>query len=110
MVLKEVMDKNPQKSEIQKYAILMIQPRNLTFLDNEIFQLFSYLYGLKVPTWNYAHILLSKTAKNIRKIPKKCLIYSLMTEDNLTEWHCMYLNFYVFLKTFYFPEYQTVAV
>ena len=45
---KGVMDKNPQKSEIGKYAILT-QPRNFTFFEDEIFQLFSYLYGLKVP-------------------------------------------------------------
>ena len=69
MVLNGVMDKNPQKSEIRKYAILT-QPRNLTFFEDESFQLFSYLYGLKVPKWNCAHILLWKTAKNIRKTPK----------------------------------------
>ena len=48
MVLKGVRDKNQQKSEIRKYAILT-QPRNLTFFEDESFQLFSYLYGLKVP-------------------------------------------------------------
>ena len=69
MVLTGVMDKNPQKSEIRKYAILT-QPRNLTFFEDEIFQLFSYLYGPKVPKWNFAHILLWKKAKNIRKTPK----------------------------------------
>ena len=69
MVLKGVMDKNPQKSEIRKYAILT-QPRNLTFFDDESFKFFSYLYGLKVPKWNCAHILLGKKFKNIRKTPK----------------------------------------
>ena len=59
----------PQKSEIRKYAILS-QPRNLTFFEDEIFQLFSYLYGSKVQKWNFAHILLWKRAKNIRKTPK----------------------------------------
>merc|ERR1712155_11882 len=47
MVLKGVMDKNPQKSKIRKYAILS-QPTNLTFFEDEIFQLFSFLYGSKV--------------------------------------------------------------
>ena len=69
MVLKAVMDKIPKKSEIRKYAILS-QPINLTFLEDEIFQLFSYLYGSKVPKWNFAHILLWKKAKKIRKTPK----------------------------------------
>ena len=63
---------NPQKSEIRKYAILT-QPRNLTFFEDESFKLFSYLYGLKVPKWNCAHILLWKKAKNIRKTPKNTL-------------------------------------
>ena len=72
MVLKAVMDKIPKKSEIRKYAILS-QPINLTFLEDEIFQLFSYLYGSKVPKWNFAHILLWKKAKNIRKTPKNTL-------------------------------------
>ena len=40
MVLKEVMDKKTEKSDIRKYAILS-QPCNLTFFDNEFFQLFS---------------------------------------------------------------------
>ena len=40
MVLKEVMDKKTEKSDIRKYAILS-QPWNLTFFDYEFFQLFS---------------------------------------------------------------------
>ena len=40
MVLKEVMDKKTEKSDIRKYAILS-QPWNLTFFEDEIFQLFS---------------------------------------------------------------------
>ena len=39
-ILKEVMDKKTEKSEIQKYAILS-QPWNITFFDDEFFQLFS---------------------------------------------------------------------
>ena len=60
---------NPQKSEIRKYAILS-QPRYLTFFEDEIFQFFSCLYGSKVPKWNFAHTVLLKKAKNIRKSPK----------------------------------------
>ena len=43
MVLKEGMDKKPQKTGIEKFAILS-QPWNLTFFEIEIFQLFSCLY------------------------------------------------------------------
>ena len=39
MVLKGVIDKNTQNSEIGKYAIFN-QLRNLTFFEDEIFQLF----------------------------------------------------------------------
>ena len=48
----------------------MSQPWNFTFFEDEIFLLFSYSYGSKVPKWNFAHILLWKKAKNIRKTPK----------------------------------------
>jgi len=48
MVLKGVMDKKTQNLEIGKIAILS-QHRNLTFFVDEIFQLFSCLYGSKVP-------------------------------------------------------------
>ena len=57
MGLKGVRDKNQQKSKIRKYAILS-QPRNVTSFEDENFQLFSYLYGSKVPKWNFAHIIL----------------------------------------------------
>ena len=40
------------------------------FFEDKIFQLFSQSYGLKVPKWNFAHILLWKKAKNIGKTPK----------------------------------------
>ena len=50
MVLKGVMDKKTQNLEIGKIAILS-QHRNLTFFVDEIFQLFSCLYGSKVPKW-----------------------------------------------------------
>ena len=40
ILLKGVMDKKTKKSDIGKYAILS-QPWNLTFFEDEIFQLFS---------------------------------------------------------------------
>ena len=52
-----------QNSEFRKYASLS-QSRILIFNKDEIFQLFSYLYGSKVPKWNFAHILLWKESKN----------------------------------------------
>ena len=48
---------NPKNSVSRNWAILS-HPWNLTFFEDEIFQHFSYLYGLKVPKWNCAHILL----------------------------------------------------
>ena len=60
---------NPENSISRNWATLS-HPWNLTFLENDIFKLSSYLYGLKVPKWNCAHILLWKKAKNIRKTPK----------------------------------------
>ena len=60
---------NPENSISRNWATLS-HPWNLTFFENDIFKLSSYLYGLKVPKWNCAHILLWKKAKNIRKTPK----------------------------------------
>ena len=60
---------NPENSISRNWATLS-HPWNLTFLENDISKLSSYLYGLKVPKWNCAHILLWKKAKNIRKTPK----------------------------------------
>ena len=60
---------NPENSISRNWATLS-HPWNLTFLENNIFKPSSYLYGLKVPKWNCAHILLWKKAKNIRKTPK----------------------------------------
>ena len=39
---------NPKNSVSRNWAISS-QPRNLTFLEDEIFQLFSHSYGSKVP-------------------------------------------------------------
>ena len=39
---------NPKKSVSRNWAILS-HPWNLTFFEDEIFQHFSYLYGLKLP-------------------------------------------------------------
>ena len=60
---------NP-KNPVSRNGATLSHPWNLTFFEDDIFQLFSYFYGLKVPKWNYAHILLCKKAKNIRKTPK----------------------------------------
>ena len=69
MVLKGVMDKNPKKIEIRKYANLS-QPWNLAFFENEIFQFFFQSYVPKVPEWKIAHIEWSNKVQNIRKSPK----------------------------------------
>ena len=63
---------NPKNSVSRNWAILS-HPWNLTFFEDEIFQFFPYLYGSKVPKWNFAHILLWKKVKNIRKTPKNTL-------------------------------------
>ena len=48
---------NPQNSTNQNLANLSLsQPLNLTFLEDEIFQLFFQSYVLKVPEWKIAHI------------------------------------------------------
>ena len=46
---------NPQNSTNQNLANLS-QPWNLTFLEDEIFQLFFQSYVPKVPEWKIAHI------------------------------------------------------
>ena len=43
-------------------------PENLPFFKNEIYQLFSYSFGSKVPKWKCAHILLCKKYKNCLKL------------------------------------------
>ena len=60
---------NPQNSTNQNLANLS-QPWNLTFLEDEIFQLFFQSYVSKVPEWKIAHIEWSKKVQNIRKSPK----------------------------------------
>ena len=52
-----------KKLKMRKFANLS-HPWNLTFFGYEIFQLFSCLYGSKVPKWKCAHILLWKKSKN----------------------------------------------
>ena len=47
---------NPQNSNSRNWANLS-QSWNLNFFEDESFQLFSYLYGLKVQKWNCAYIL-----------------------------------------------------
>ena len=60
---------NPQNSTNQNLANLS-QPWNLTFLEDEIFQLFFQSYVPKVPEWKIAHIEWSNKVQNIRKSPK----------------------------------------
>ena len=43
-------------------------PKNLPVFKDETYQLFSYSYGLKVPKWKCAHILLCKKYKNCLKL------------------------------------------
>ena len=52
-----------KKLKIRKFASLS-HPWNLTFFENDIFELFCCLYGSKVPKWKCAHILLRKKPKN----------------------------------------------
>ena len=60
---------NPQNSTNPNWANLS-KPWNLTFLDDEIFELFFQSYVPKVPEWKIAHIEWSKKAQNTRKSPK----------------------------------------
>ena len=53
---------NPKNSVSRNWAILCL-PWNLTFLYDEIYHLFSCLYGSKVPKWKGAHILLLVVVK-----------------------------------------------
>ena len=48
---------NPKNSVSRNWAILS-HPQNFPFFVDEIFKKNSYSYGLKVPKWNFAHILL----------------------------------------------------
>ena len=82
---------NPWNSVSRNWAILS-HPWNLTFFEDEIFQLCSHLYGSKVPKWNFAHSLLWKKAENIRKTPKNTV-----TEDNLTEWPGIYMDWTIWI-------------
>ena len=43
-------------------------PKNLPVFKDETYQLFSYSYGLKVPKWKCAHILLYKMYKHCTKL------------------------------------------
>ena len=48
----------------------MSNPQNSFFFKYEIYQLFSYSYGSKVPKWKCAHNLLCKKYKNCLKLIK----------------------------------------
>ena len=85
---------NPENSISRNWATLS-HPWNLTFLENDIFKLSSYLYGLKVPKWNCAHILLWKKAKNIRKTPKNTCFTTYLI-----------MRFFNFFLTYMVQKYQ----
>ena len=57
----------PKKLEIRKYVNLS-QPWNLTFLENEIFQLFFQSDDPKVPEWKIAHIEWSEKVHKMRDL------------------------------------------
>ena len=69
MFLNEVMEERRKISNSENGPI-WATPENLPFLKYEIYLLFSYSYGSKVPKWKCAHILLCKKYKNSIKLLK----------------------------------------
>ena len=64
------------------------QPRNLTFLEDEIFQFFfSFIWFNSTKMKLRPYFTMEKFQKLMKKT-QKYLIYGHLTEDNLTEWHC----------------------
>ena len=78
---------NPQNSTNQNLANLS-QPWNLTFLEDEIFQLFFQSYVPKVPEWKIAHIEWSKKAQNIRK----CQEHTAIRPFENTRYSCYFIK------------------
>ena len=66
-VLNEAMEERRKISNSENGPI-WATPENLPFLKYEIYLLFSYSYGSKVPKWKCAHILLCKKSKNCLKL------------------------------------------
>ena len=69
MFLNEVMEERRKICNSENGPI-WATPENLPFLKYEIYLLFSYSYGSKVPKWKCAHILLCKKYKNSIKLLK----------------------------------------
>ena len=67
MFLNEVMEERRKICNSENGPI-WATPENLPFLKYEIYLLFSYSYGSKVPKWKCAHILLCKKYKNCLKL------------------------------------------
>ena len=70
-------------------------PKNLPFFKDEIYQLFSYSFGSKVPKWKCAHILLCKKYKNYLELP--------LTECKEKKTPCIYIsNHLKLLENYYY--------
>ena len=67
MFLNEVMQETRKICTTENGSI-WATPENLPFLKYEIYQLFPYSCGSKVPKWKCAHILLCKKYKNCLKL------------------------------------------
>ena len=69
MFLNEVMEETMKICNSENWPI-WATPENLPFFEDEIYPLFSYSYGSKVPKWKCAHNLLCKKYKNCLKLIK----------------------------------------
>ena len=69
MFLNEVMEETRKICNSENWPI-WATPENLPFFEDEIYPLFSYSYGSKVPKWKCAHNLLCKKYKNCSKLLK----------------------------------------
>ena len=69
MFLNEVMEETRTICNSENWPI-WATPENLPFFEDEIYPLFSYSYGSKVPKWKCAHNLLCKKYKNCLKLIK----------------------------------------
>ena len=73
MFLNEVMEETRKICNSKNWPI-WATPENLPFFEDEIYPLFSYSYGSKVPKWKCAHNLLCKKYKILHKTPQNsCL-------------------------------------
>ena len=97
MFLNEVMEETRKICNSENWPI-WATPENLPFFEDEIYPLFSYSYGSKVPKWKCAHNLLCKKYKNCLKLikiadlqppdwiqRKKNTLYNLMISGGLSQ-------------------------